>query len=123
MTITDEKVLFSILWIALMLIYLLGDVLRIFAGDFVAGEIGGEPVASSMWMAAAVMMVIPIIMIVLNILLPGSAMIWPNIIVSVGFLLMNLVGIMGYKPYDQFLLVISFGVNIIVIYYAFFVFR
>lgn len=30
-------------WVALMLVYLLGDVLRIFAGDYRAGEMGGEP--------------------------------------------------------------------------------
>ncbi len=35
----DVKITLSGLWIALMLTYLLGDVLRIFSGDFKAGEI------------------------------------------------------------------------------------
>ena len=39
------RIVLSGLWVATMLTYLLGDVLRIFAGDFVAGEIDGEPVA------------------------------------------------------------------------------
>lgn len=30
------------LWVALMLVYLLGDVLRIFSGDFKPGEIMGK---------------------------------------------------------------------------------
>jgi hypothetical protein len=34
------KITISAVWIALMLTYLLGDVLRIFSGDFKAGEIG-----------------------------------------------------------------------------------
>jgi len=36
------------LWVALMLIYLLGDVLRIFSGDFNSGEIGGQPITQVM---------------------------------------------------------------------------
>jgi hypothetical protein len=37
----DVRIILSGIWVALMLTYLLGDVLRIFAGDFKAGEIGG----------------------------------------------------------------------------------
>lgn len=33
MEITDYRIYFIVLWISLMLVYLLGDVLRIFAGD------------------------------------------------------------------------------------------
>lgn len=36
----DVQIKLSALWVALMLTYLLGDVLRIFSGDFKAGEIG-----------------------------------------------------------------------------------
>ena len=39
----DTRIILSALWVALMLTYLLGDVLRIFSGDFVEGEIGGTP--------------------------------------------------------------------------------
>jgi hypothetical protein len=34
----DVQIKLSALWVALMLTYLLGDVLRIFSGDFKAGE-------------------------------------------------------------------------------------
>lgn len=37
----DTRIILSGLWVALMLTYLLGDVLRIFSGDFQAGEISG----------------------------------------------------------------------------------
>jgi len=40
----DVKIILSTLWIVLMLTYLLGDVTRIFAGDFVAGEMEGVKV-------------------------------------------------------------------------------
>ncbi|WP_269059891.1 hypothetical protein [Iocasia frigidifontis] len=36
----DElKIKLSIIWVVLVLTYLLGDVLRIFSGDFIVGEI------------------------------------------------------------------------------------
>ena len=35
----ETRLILSGLWVALMLVYLLGDVLRIFAGDFEAGAI------------------------------------------------------------------------------------
>lgn len=38
----DVQIKLSALWTALMLTYLLGDVLRIYSGDFIAGEIGGN---------------------------------------------------------------------------------
>ncbi|MFW9956392.1 MAG: DUF6326 family protein, partial [Candidatus Thorarchaeota archaeon] len=64
----DMQLILSALWISLMLTYLLGDVLRIFAGDFVAGEIGGEKATQSMWMMAAILMLIPIVMISLTLI-------------------------------------------------------
>ena len=36
----DVKITLSILWISVMLTYLLGDVIRIFAGDVTLGKIG-----------------------------------------------------------------------------------
>jgi hypothetical protein len=35
----EVKIKLSASWVALMLTYLLGDVLRIFSGDFMAGEV------------------------------------------------------------------------------------
>lgn len=118
MEITNERLIFIVFWIVLMLIYLLGDVLRIFAGDFVGGEIDGTPVSQSMWFMVAVIMLIPILMVVLNMLVPVPVMKWINISVAIGFFLFNLAGIAGYKPYDQFLLGVSFIVNFLIVYYA-----
>ena len=48
----DTRIILSSTWVALMLTYLLGDVLRIFSGDFVAGEIGGMQGNQWTWMVA-----------------------------------------------------------------------
>ena len=58
----DVQIRLSALWAALMLTYLLGDVLRIFSGDFKAGEIGGVRITQIQWLGIAVLMVIPIVM-------------------------------------------------------------
>ncbi len=43
----DVQIILSGLWVALMLTYLLGDVLRIFAGDFTPGEVEGREIYST----------------------------------------------------------------------------
>jgi hypothetical protein len=51
--IEDARIYLCALWVALMLTYLLGDVLRIFSGDFKAGEINGMQVTQAMWLGIA----------------------------------------------------------------------
>lgn len=62
----EVQIKLSALWAALMLTYLLGDVLRIFSGDFKAGEIAGMKITQTMWLGIAVLMVIPIVMVILS---------------------------------------------------------
>lgn len=115
----DLKIKFAVLWIAVMLCYLLGDVIRIFSGTITLGEIDGKPVSKSMWFLITIIMVIPILMIVISILLPlGSLNIWLNLIFAIMFLIFNLMGIRGYEAFDVFLLIISFGFNGLTIWLA-----
>lgn len=44
------RIKLSALWVVLMLTYLLGDVLRIFSGDYIPGEIGGKKVSQVQWL-------------------------------------------------------------------------
>lgn len=113
-----EQIVLALLWVALMLIFLLGDVLRIFAGDFTPGKMGEDEVKPSMWVVAALMMVVPILMIVVSLFVPIGISKWITIVASVLFFLLNLSGLKGYKLYDQILLVISFVINFITIYYV-----
>ncbi len=46
----DVQIKLSAIWVALMLTYLLGDVLRIFSGDFKAGTIGDMQVTQGMYL-------------------------------------------------------------------------
>ncbi len=115
----DIQIKISALWIATMLTYLLGDVLRIFSGDFKAGEIGGMQVTQPMWLGIAVLMVIPIVMVFITLVLGYPANRWTNIIVAIFFFLFNIIGLPTYpSAYDKFLIAVSLVFNVLTVWYA-----
>lgn len=115
----DVRIILSAFWVALMLTYLLGDVLRIFAGDFTPGEIAGMPATQNMFMLAAILMLIPIVMVVLSLTVPYPAIRWVNIIVPICLFGFNLIGLPGYPGvYDKFLIIVGLGFNVLTVWYA-----
>ena len=115
----NTRILLSGLWIALMLTYLLGDVLRIFAGDFEPGKIaGGFQPTQVMWLGIAVIMLIPIVMVVLTLTLKYPAIRWANIIVAIFFVVFNLFGLPYPGAYDNFLIIVGFVFNALTVWYA-----
>jgi len=114
----DEKIILAFLWVALMLIYLLGDVIRLFSGEMKPGEIDGKKLTSGMLVGIAILMVIPIIMVVLSIILDYSVNRVINIIFGIFWFVFNLLGIKGYSLFDKILLFVSFGINALTVYYA-----
>jgi len=107
------------MWIALMLTYLLGDVLRIFAGDFKPGEIGGVRVTQGMWLAAAAIMLVPIAMLIVSVTFDGHVARWAHIVAAAGLLLLNLVGLPTYPGlYDKALIVVGLAINVLTIWIA-----
>ena len=112
----DTRIQLVVLWVVLMLTYLLGDVMRIFVGDFVAGEIAGEKAGQWVWIGAALMMLIPIVMAYLSLVLNQPAARWASIILAGVLFLFNLVGLPGYpRLYDKFLIVVGLGWNVLTI--------
>src|SRR3990172_8634719 len=115
----DVKIILSALWVALMLTYLLGDVLRIFSGDFKAGEIGGMQITQELWLGIAILMVIPIVMVFLSLTLKYPVNRWANIIVAIIFFGFNLIGLPTYpSAYDKFLIVVGLVFNALTVWYA-----
>jgi cytochrome bd-type quinol oxidase subunit 2 len=107
------------LWIALMLTYLLGDVLRIFAGDFVPGQIGGVKASPAIWLAAAAILLIPIVMLVVSVSVDGQVTRWAHILAAIGLLAFNLVGLPTYPGlYDRFLIAAGLGINALTVWTA-----
>jgi hypothetical protein len=115
----DIRMTLSIIWIAVMLIYLLGDVIRIFACDVVLGEIDGTKFTQAMGLGIAGLMVTPILMVMLTLVLPHNICRWTNIILATLWFIFNLIGLPGYKGhYDKFLLAVSMIFNLIIIWFA-----
>ena len=115
----DTRIILSGLWVALMLTYLLGDVLRIFAGDFKPGEILGTQPTQGMWLGIAVLMLIPIVMVVLTLTLSYPAIRWVSIVAAIILFVFNLVGLPTYpSAYDKFLIIVGLVFNLLTVWYA-----
>lgn len=115
----DVQIILSALWVALMLIYLLGDVLRIFSGDFKSGEIGGKQITQKMWLGISILMLIPILMVIMSFILPYPVNRWANIIVAIFLFAFNLIGLPTYPSlYDKFLIMVGLGFNVLTVWYA-----
>lgn len=115
----ETRLILAGLWVAVMLTYLLGDVLRIFAGDFVPGQLSkGVQATPRMWLLIAVIMLIPIVMIVLTLTLDASIVRWLNIIAAGFLVIFNLAGLPYPGAYDNFLIAVSLIFNALTAWYA-----
>jgi len=115
----DVQIKLSAVWVSLMLTYLLGDVLRIFSGDFQAGEMGGEKVSQGMYLGMAILMTIPIVMVLLSLTLKQPVNRWTNIIVAILLFVFNLVGLPTYPSmFDKYLIVVGLVFNALTVWLA-----
>jgi len=105
-------------WISLMLVYLLGDVLRLFSGDAQPGRIGDRAASSWMWLVAALVMLVPIAMITVSLMVPAEPLRWITVIVSAALVLFNLSGLPYQGLYDNVLIIVGFAFNGLVIWQA-----
>jgi cytochrome bd-type quinol oxidase subunit 2 len=115
----NVRIKLSGLWVTLMLTYLLGDVLRIFSGDFEAGNISGMEITQTMYLGMAIVMLIPILMVFLSLTLAKKVNRWTNIVLASFFFVFNLIGLPTYpSTYDQFLIIVGLGFNVLTVWYA-----
>ena len=113
------RIILSGSWVALMLIYLLGDVLRIFSGAFKSGELaGGFQATQGTWFVIAVIMLVPIVMVVLSLTLPYPAVRWVSIVLAILVVIFNLFGLPYEFAFDNFLIIVSFVFNGLIVWYA-----
>lgn len=112
------RLVLAFAWVSLMLIYFLGDVLRLYAGHVQPGEIDGKTAKPWMWMLAAGIQLVPIIMILVTMLTPAAPLIWITVIVSALGAVFNLFGLPYKGAYDNALIIVSLGVNALIIWQA-----
>jgi hypothetical protein len=111
----DMKIKLSALWVALMLAFQQGDVMRLYSGDFMpGGTIDGFQPTQIMWLGMNIMMSIPIVMVYLSLTLGYKANRRANLIFAVFFFGLNLIGLPTYSSlYDQFLIILGLGFNVL----------
>ena len=116
----EVRIKLSALWVALMLTYLLGDVLRIFSGDFEAAKAGGMmEISPGFYLGMAVLFVLPIVMGFLSLTLAYPVNRWANIILAILLFAINLVGLPTYPSlYDKFLIIVGLVFNGLTVWYA-----
>ena len=114
----DTRIVLAGFWVATMLTYLWGDVLRILASEGKIGEIFGTAPSQGMWLFIAAIMLVPIVMVVLTLTLPYPAIRWVNIVVVIIVIIFNIVGLPYKGMYDNFLIIVSFVFNALIIWYA-----
>jgi hypothetical protein len=117
--VADVQIKLAGLWVAVMLTYLLGDVLRIYAGDYKAGQVGGVAMSQAMWLGVAVLMAIPILMLVVSLLLDQPLIRWLHVIAAVGLFAFNVIGLPTYPGlYDKVLIALGLAFNGLTIWVA-----
>jgi hypothetical protein len=110
----DVQIKLSALWVALMLTYLLGDVLRFWSGDAIPGQFGGlkQELVPAALFGVALLMLVPIVMVVVSVTLTGQTLRWVSVIAAVGLFAFNVIGLPTYSGlYDKFLIVVGLGWN------------
>jgi hypothetical protein len=115
----EIQVKLAAMWGALMLSYLLGDVLRIYSGDAIPGKVFGELNGQGLWLGIAIVMLVPVLMVLASVMLTGSALRWTAIVAATGLFLFNVIGLPSYPGlYDKFLNVVGLGINAATAWYA-----
>lgn len=114
----DTRIILSGSWITLILLYLIGDVLRIYSGD-AARMADAQTPNDPKWLFAAVFLLIPVLMAFLSLVLRQPVSRWANIILAVVYFLFVLVDINSFPSlYDKFLLIVSMGFNVVTVWVA-----
>lgn len=114
----DVQIKLAGVWVALVLAYLYGDVLRIFSHDF--PEVSDtKQITKPMWLGIAVLMSIPIIMILVTLMVDQPVNRWLNIIAAIFFFGFNLLGLPTYpSAYDRYLIVVGLVFNVVTVWLA-----
>jgi len=96
----NTKIILSVLWIAVMFIYVYADIKTLFQPEIpkqiISGTISGMTINQGFLFSAAILMSIPAIMIFLSLILKPSINRWVNIIVS--FLHIVLIVVTRFVP-------------------------
>jgi hypothetical protein len=88
------------------------------AGHAVPGQMAGVPATQAMWLGAALIMLVPIVMLVLSLTLPFPLIGWVSLAVTAIVVVFNLFGLPYPGGYDNVLILVSFVFNALIAWFA-----
>jgi len=71
-----------------------------------------------MWLGIAILMATPVVMVVLTLTLGNPVNRWANIIVALLWIVFNLSSLNTYPLFNKFLIIMSMGFHVMIIWYA-----
>jgi len=106
----DVRIKLSALWVSMMLLYIYADILSLFrpgqVEEMIDGQMGPFPVTQGSLMTAAILMIIPAVMVFLSITLKPAINRWVNIGFGALYTLVNISNLIG----ETWIYYLSFGV-------------
>ena len=95
----NVKIRLSALWVTLMLCYIYADILSLFSPgaveEIIAGKMGPFPVTQGALLSAAILMIVPALMVLLSLVLNSKASRWTNIIIGILFTFVSIGNLIG----------------------------
>lgn len=111
----DVKLKLSALWVALMLLYIYADILSLFRpgtlNKMIEGFMGPFPATQGSLFVAAIMMIIPAVMVFLSLILKPKVNRGVNIVIGALYILVNISNLIG----ESWAYYLAFGVLEIVL--------
>lgn len=111
----NVKLKLSALWVAMMLLYIYADILSLFRPGQIAevmdGRMGPFPVTQASLLTAAILMIIPAVMVFLSLTLKPTLNRWTNITLGVLYTFVNISNLIG----ETWVYYLSFGIMEIVL--------
>ena len=113
----------SLLWAALMSLYIYNDYFSMYlpgsVEDMAAGRIGPLGVATDgVLIGVSLMLAIPALMIALSSLLPPAISRWSNIVLGILYTLVEILTFIGSRPFYQIVVVFEILVTVIILWSA-----
>ena len=113
----------SALWAVLVLLYVYADVLSLYRPgqieEIADGRMGPVEVSQATLVAAAVVVIVPSLMVFLTLVLTGSVSRWSNLVLGVLLTLVNLLNLVG-ETWAYYLLfgALEIAVTVLIVWYA-----
>ena len=122
----NVKLKISVLWVAVMFIYVYADLKALFIPGFLelimAGEVfGGIKITQELWLGAAILMTIPSVMIFLSLILRPKVNRWTNIIFGIVYTVVNIVNLLSIEDPWAFIIfynIVEGVLTLLIVWYA-----